>query len=68
MKPRTLTSAEYNELQKNITEELNNVDINSNPDEIPRVVISVASSLNYHNKTDSNTLETRKEVGQLNLK
>ena len=68
MKPRNLNSANYNELRKNITEELNNVDINKNPDEIPRVVISVASSLNFEDKTDPNTLESRKEVRQLNLK
>ena len=62
MKPRNLTSANYNELQKNITEELNNVDISSNPNKIPRLAISVASSLNNEDKTDPNTLESRKEV------
>ena len=59
MGPKVLTTAEYQKLQENITKELN---VKSNPDEVPRVVISVASSLNYDNKTDSETQEQKKKV------
>lgn len=59
MTPKKLSGAdEYSQLQKNITEELDQ----SNPDEVVRVVISAASSLNYGNTTDPETVTTKTEV------
>ena len=62
VRPKILTTAEYEAYQKNITEELKKVDQTSNPDEVPRVVISVSSSLNYDDKSSSAAQDKRTQV------
>ena len=56
VKPKT--TEDYQKLKENITKELEK----TSPDDVPRVVISVASSLNFDNKTDSKSEQERKEV------
>lgn len=52
------TTEDYQKLKENITKELEK----TSPDDVPRVVISVASSLNFDNKIDSKSEQERKEV------
>jgi len=49
---------DYQKLKENIIKELDK----ASPDDVPRVVISAASSLNFDNKTDSKSEQERKEV------
>lgn len=53
---------EYKKLQQTITTELGKIDEQQNPGEVPRLVISAASNLNYDNNTDSKSVESRKEI------
>ena len=49
---------DYQKLKETINKELDE----ASPDDVPRVVISAASSLNFDNKTDSKSEQERKEV------
>ena len=68
MKPQPVRAREYGQLQKSITEELDKINEQETPGEVPRVVISVASNLNYDNNTDSQSVEIRKKVNSLKNK
>ena len=56
VKPKA--TKDYQKLKENIIKELDK----ASPDDVPRVVISAASSLNFDNKTDSKSEQERKEV------
>ena len=56
VKPKA--TKDYQKLKENINKELDE----ASPDDVPRVVISAASSLNFDNKTDSKSEQERKEV------
>ena len=56
VKPKT--TEDYQKLKEDITIELEK----AKKEDVPRVVISVASSLNFDNKTDSKSEQERKEV------
>ena len=62
MKPQPVKPNEYKKLQQTITAELEKIDEQQNPGEVPRLVISAASNLNFDNNTDSKSVENRKEV------
>ena len=55
----------YEELKRTITTELEKIDEQQNPGEVPRLVISVASNLNYDNNNDSKSVENREKVNSL---
>ena len=56
VKPKA--TKDYQKLKENIIKELDK----ASPDDVPRVVISAASSLNFDNKADSKSEQERKEV------
>ena len=56
---------EYAQLEQDITTELEKIDEQQNPGEVPRLVISVASNLNFDNNKDSKSVESRKQVNNL---
>ena len=60
VKPKT--TEDYQKLKENITIELEKA---KKEEDVPRVVISVASSLNFDNKTDSKSEQERKEVKKI---
>ena len=63
-----MRAKEYGQLPESITEELDKINEQETPGEVPRVVISVASNLNYDNNTDSQLVEIRKKVNSLKNK
>ena len=65
MKPQPVEPDGYKELEQTITTELEKIDEQQNPGEVPRLVISVASNLNFDSNDDSKSVENRKEVNSL---
>ena len=68
VKPQPVEPNGYEELKQTITTELEKIDEQQNPGEVPRLVISVASNLNFDNNNDSKSVENRKQVNSLKKK